>query len=52
MLSSPYLTTLKLSVFQTMYTSEEEIGLPTQKLNTDQRAKAKKEHLANNLKIY
>lgn len=50
MLSSPYLTTLKLSVFQTMYPSEEEIAFTTGKLNTGQRAKAKK-HLANNFKM-
>lgn len=50
MLSSPYLTTLKLSVFQTMYATEEEIALTTRKLNSDQRAKAKT-YLANHFKI-
>lgn len=42
MLSSPYHTTLKLSVFQITYTSEVEIASTAGKLNADQRAKGKK----------
>jgi len=47
MLPSPYLTTLKLCVFQARYTSEEEIAHTIGKLNADQREK----HLANNFII-
>lgn len=40
MLTSLYLTALKLSFFQTMYTNVEEINFTIRKLSTDKRAKA------------